>query len=116
MREKRKRFPGTDLRGNTLGHLMNGRNRKDERRKEAFAREEAWGKLPTAEKLKRLPHDGANRQRARYTEQLKREADKTSQVSDLITEAKQLVADGKAVRLSEAKRQIKQRRTTAAAS
>lgn len=52
-------------RGNTRGNSINGRHRKDVRRKEAFAREAAYAKLSLAEKLKTLPHDGAKRQRAR---------------------------------------------------
>ena len=51
--------------GNSRGNSINGRHNKDRRRKEAFAREDAWRKLTIAERLKRLPYTGAKRQRAR---------------------------------------------------
>jgi hypothetical protein len=74
---KRKRF--TDgKRGNTRGHLINGRANKDRRREEAFAREAAFNKLSLADKLKGLPPEGAQRQRARYTALLNKQIESQS--------------------------------------
>ncbi len=62
--KKGKRF-SDGQRGNTRGHAINGASRKDERRKDAFAREEKWRALSISERIKRLPKEGANRERAR---------------------------------------------------
>jgi hypothetical protein len=62
-----KRF-SDGKRGNTKGHhTLNGRANKDRRREEAFAREAAYAKMSLEERLKNLPTEGANRQRARMT-------------------------------------------------
>jgi hypothetical protein len=44
--------------------------RKEERRNAAVARNEAYAKLTLAEKIDRLPVNGAKRQRARFEKQL----------------------------------------------
>lgn len=75
-----KRF--SDQRGNTKGHSINGAARKDERRAAAFERDKAASKVSLADKLKALPTEGGNRQRARYTAQLAKEAEKRSQSSE----------------------------------
>lgn len=77
-RTKGKRFTEGQL-GNTRGHLINGAARKDERRKEAMARQTAWRALPIAERLKRLPAEGATRERARLQTALVKQTEKASQ-------------------------------------
>lgn len=44
-----------------------GKSRRLQRRDEALARVKAWQSLSLAEQLKRLPPEGANRQRERIT-------------------------------------------------
>lgn len=76
--QKGKRF-SDGSRGNTRGHRnLNGKVNKDRRREEAFAREAAYNKLSLTDKLKGLPIDGAKRQRARYTELLAKQAEKSA--------------------------------------
>ncbi len=57
---------------NTVGHSVNGRRRKDERRASCIARKKEYDKLSVAEKLAKLPPEGAKRQRARLQGLLKK--------------------------------------------
>lgn len=108
-RKKGKRF-SDGSRGNTRGHTINGAANKDRRRTEAFARELANSKLTTAEKLKRLPPEGATRQRAKLTARLAKEQSAAAQTSQLVKDAKAMVDAGQAVSLSEAKRKLTQQK------
>ena len=58
---------GTESSGNML--RMNFPHRKNKRREEANARNEAYSKLTTEQKIQRLPKDGARNQRIRYNVQ-----------------------------------------------
>ena len=60
--------------GNTKNNSINGRHRKDERRKEAYQRDAVNEKISIKDKLIRLNQinsDGAKRQRDRYEKALK---------------------------------------------
>lgn len=70
-----KRF--SDKPGNTRGHMsLNGKANKDRRREEAFAREAAYRSKSLTERLKGLPAEGAERQRARLTKAIEAQAEK----------------------------------------
>ena len=97
-------------RGNSRGNSINGKASKDQRRAEAFAREELSGQLSITEKLAKLPAVGASRQRARYTALLANQSEKASQTSQLVKEAKAMVESGEAVSLSDAKKRITEKR------
>lgn len=61
---------------NSVNNSLNGRHRKDERRKSAFARLEKSSKLSTKQKLAKLNAinpNGGQRQRLRYENELKKE-------------------------------------------
>lgn len=49
------------------GNAINGKSRKDERRKAAYARDDEASQLSLEQKLAKLPVNGAKRQRERYT-------------------------------------------------
>ena len=97
-------------RGNSRGNSINGRASKDRRRAEAFAREAAASELSIAEKLAKLPANGAKRQRAKYTVLLAEQTERASQTSQLVKDAKTMVENGEAVSLSEAKRKITEKK------
>ena len=78
--KKGKRF--ANALGNTRGHTINGRAKKDQRRKEAFAREAAWRALPLSEQLNRLPIEGAKKQRARIEAAIAKNKEKQSQAQE----------------------------------
>ena len=74
---------------------MRGKSAKDRRRLEAEARNGKYGQLTTQQKLDQLPANGANRQRAKLTAKLEKDAENKRADASLKQAEKAAKAEGK---------------------